>query len=106
IAVNQSGASVRQIAVPHLVGAFGQIEPGDFAAAAGIEQAELDALGIGGEHGKVGAKTVPGSTERIRAAGVEPVGVRSHRSTVVAKINGAKRREHELDRVRLAVRSK
>src|ERR1051326_6766531 len=80
LAVNVPEPHVWQVAVPHLVGVLRHFEAGDFAAAAGVEQAELDALGMRGKHREVGAETVPSGAERIGTAGFEPVRKGSQRS--------------------------
>ena len=71
IAVNEPGVRIGKIAVPNLIGVFRQHELCDLAAAGRIEQAEIDALGAGGEHGKVHAQPVPGGAKRVRRAADE-----------------------------------
>jgi hypothetical protein len=68
VAVEQPGHGLGQIAVPHLVGVFGQRDAVDLAPAAGVEQAQLDPLGVGGEQREVDARAVPGCAERRGAA--------------------------------------
>ncbi|MET3823440.1 hypothetical protein ABID76_006166 [Burkholderia ambifaria] len=70
-AVHGARMRVRQVAVPHLVGAFGQVEAREFLAAGRVEHAQLDALRMRGKHREVGAKAVPRGAERIAAAGFE-----------------------------------
>ncbi len=71
IAVEQARKDVRQIAVPDLVGVFGEVDPLDLATAVRIEQTELDPLGIGGEEREIDAAAVPGGPERSGAAGTD-----------------------------------
>jgi hypothetical protein len=63
--VEQAGAGVGKVAVPDLVGPFRQFQPGDFLPACRIKQAQVDPVGIGGEHGEIDAEPVEGGTERI-----------------------------------------
>src|SRR5689334_2518804 len=83
VTVDQAGTGLRQVAVPYLVGEFRQREPRHFASAGGIEQAKIDSMGVGGENGEVGAKPVPGGTERDRCAGQKSVGKGSHGSSLL-----------------------
>ena len=46
VAVNQTGARIAQIAVPHFVGTFRQVETRDLAAPARIKKAKLHPLGM------------------------------------------------------------
>jgi hypothetical protein len=72
-AVELAGASMRQIAVPDLVGAFRQRIARQLLAARGVEQAEVHAFGIGREHRKIDAQTVKGRAERVGGSGLEAV---------------------------------
>ncbi len=65
VAVEHPRKAVRQVAVPDLVGPFGQRITADLTAASRIEQAEFDLLRMGGEHREVHALPVPGGAERI-----------------------------------------
>ncbi len=65
IAVDRAGPRIRQVAVPDLVGVFGQGDPLDLAVAPGIEQAELDLGRMRREQGEVDAEPVPCRTERV-----------------------------------------
>jgi hypothetical protein len=69
IAVEQPGHGFRQIAVPHLVGVFGQRDAFDLAPAAGFEQAQVDALGVGREQGEIDARAIPRGAEREERPG-------------------------------------
>jgi hypothetical protein len=57
--------------MPDFVGAFGQIKARDFAAAGRIEQTKLDAFGVRGEDGEIGAQAVPGGAKGIGIAAIE-----------------------------------
>ena len=57
--------------MPDVAGARGQLKTSDFAAAVGIEQAELDALGVGRKDGKIGAASGSVGAEYLRGAGLE-----------------------------------
>ena len=72
IAVELARADVGQVAVPDLVGVLGQHDPLQLALAAGIEQAELDLLGIGAEQGEVDAPAIEGGAQRIGGTGPNP----------------------------------
>jgi hypothetical protein len=81
VGVEQAGAGVRQVAVPDLVGPFGQRQAMQLALARRVEQAELDPARMRGEHGEVDARAVPGRAERIGEAGPElHPGTRSKKS--------------------------
>src|SRR5215471_19908079 len=84
IAVDQAGAGVGQIAVPHLVGAFRQRKAGDLAATRRIEQAKVDAGGVGGEHREIYAKPVPGRAQRVGCARQQPIRPSRHASASLA----------------------
>ncbi|MNV94385.1 hypothetical protein D3C71_1891740 [compost metagenome] len=60
VAIDQPGLSVRQIAVPDLIGAFRQIEAAQFLAAFRVEQAQFHAGGVGGEDREVHAQPIAG----------------------------------------------
>ena len=72
VAVELARADVRQIAVPDLIGVFGQHHPLELALAAGVEQAQLDLLGVGAEQREIHAPPVEGGAERIGRAGPDP----------------------------------
>jgi hypothetical protein len=61
IAVEQPGTRIRQIAVPHFIGALRQREGLNLPLAGRIEQAKVDALRVGGKHREIGAEAVPGA---------------------------------------------
>ena len=72
VAVELAGPRVRQVAVPDLVGVLGQHDPLELALAAGIEQAELDLLGVGAEQGEVDAPAIEGGAQGISDTGPDP----------------------------------
>ncbi|CFM33239.1 Uncharacterised protein [Bordetella pertussis] len=76
IAVDQARLRVGQVAVPHLVGAFGHGQARQLLAAARVEQAKLDARGVGREHGEIHAQAVAGGAQRGGQAGQQSVGQR------------------------------
>lgn len=69
IAVESSRTNIGQIAVPDLIGVFGQFDTGGFLAAVGAEQAQLDPLRVGGKQGKIGARTIKGGAQRMWGTG-------------------------------------
>ena len=69
VTVALSGNDIVEIAVPDILGAFGQRDAFDLAAALSVEQAQLDLLRMGGEQREVGAPAIPGRAETIVAAG-------------------------------------
>ncbi|MNL50604.1 hypothetical protein D3C87_1736330 [compost metagenome] len=71
IAVDQPGLRIRQVTVPDLVGAFGQVEAPQFLAAARVKDAQLDAGGVGREYGEIHAQAIAGGAKRIRLTGGE-----------------------------------
>jgi hypothetical protein len=64
IAIDHAGPRAGQIAVPHLVGAFRQGEPSHLAPAGGVEQAEVEAIGVRRKYREVDAEAVPGRPEQ------------------------------------------
>ena len=68
VAVDGAGAGVRQIAVPDLIGIFGQFYAIELGPAGWVEQAELDLGGIGREQGEIHPQSVPGGPERVGQA--------------------------------------
>ncbi len=62
IAVDGAGAHIDQVAVPDLVGVLGQLDALDLGLTVGVEQAQLDLGGIGGEQREVRALPVPERT--------------------------------------------
>ncbi len=72
IAVWLTGRHIVEIAVPHVVGMFGQCDALDLAMAELVEQTKLDFLGVGGEQRKVGSTPIPGGAEGMRGARREP----------------------------------
>lgn len=63
--VEQTRTGVGEIAVEDLVGLLRQLYARDLASAGRVEQAEVDLLGVGGEHREVDPEPVPGRAERI-----------------------------------------
>ena len=64
VAVDRAGPRVGQIAVPDLVGVFGQLDALELALAVVVEQAELDLGRVGREQREIDAEPVPGGAER------------------------------------------
>jgi hypothetical protein len=62
VTVQQSGARFGQIAMPNLVSLFLQGNAMQFSAAAAVEQAQLDFLGVFGEDGEVHSFAIPSSS--------------------------------------------
>ena len=91
--------------MPDFIGAFRQSEARDLSAAVWIEQAKLDTLGMRGKHREVGAQPVPRGAERIGRAALQS-GWKSDdiASSLVAQKDRRKRRQDQLERLRLAVR--
>ena len=67
-AVELSGLHVREIAVEHLIGIFGKLDPVRLLGAGRVEEAQLDLGGVGREQGEIGAPTVPERSARMRGA--------------------------------------
>ena len=65
VAIECSGMHIRQIAVKHLVGIFGQFDAGRFGLSRGIEEADFDLRGVRGEQREIAPVTVPVHTARI-----------------------------------------
>ena len=68
VAVDCTGAGIRQVAVEDLVRVFGQLDAFDLGLALVVEQAELDLVGVGGEQREVYPRPVPGGPKRRGAA--------------------------------------
>src|ERR1700732_136576 len=66
VAVNRSGMHIRHIAVPDLVGEFGQLD--SLALAGLVEEAELDPRRIGREQREIDPLAVPGGPKWMRQA--------------------------------------
>ncbi|MNN35150.1 hypothetical protein D3C81_1489920 [compost metagenome] len=73
VTVQHAGLGQRQVAVPDLVGAFGQRQALDLLAAVGRKQAQLDACGVGGEDREVDAQAVPMRAKGVGLAGQQTV---------------------------------
>jgi len=69
IAVELPRADFRQIAVPYLVGIFGQRDAFGLPPAAGVEQAEFDLRRTAGEQGEISAGAVPDGAELVGRSG-------------------------------------
>ena len=65
IAVDGAGPRIRQIAVPDLVGIFGQLDTVELVAAGRIKQAQLDLGCVCGEQREVDTQSVPGGAQRM-----------------------------------------
>jgi len=72
IGVDGAGPRIRQVAVPDLVGVFGQLDAFELALALDVEQAELDLVRVRGKQREIHARSVPGGAERKRAAFAHP----------------------------------
>src|SRR6516162_3458862 len=66
IAIDRAGMHIRQVAVPDLVGVFGQLEARRLALTGFVEQAELDTRRIGRKQREVRPLAVPGGAKRMR----------------------------------------
>ena len=71
VAVELARPDVGQVAVPDLVGVFGQGDAVGLAPAVGVEQAQFDLGGVGGEQGEIDARSVPGRAARMGQAGLD-----------------------------------
>src|SRR5262245_44398223 len=68
ICVELAGAEVRKVAVPDVVRALREPDAGALAAAPGVEEAELDRLGVLRKEREIDPFTVPCRAERMGAA--------------------------------------
>src|SRR5262245_45174533 len=73
VAVPQAGAGFRQVDVPHVLGLFGDRDP---RLPVSVEEEESVPRGVLGGESEVGARAVPGGSERIRPAGPGTHGMR------------------------------
>ncbi len=55
--------------MPDLIGLLRQRNTVQFATPLGVEQAELDLLGVLGKNREIYALAIPGSAERVRSSG-------------------------------------
>ena len=69
VAVELAWDDIVEIAVPNVLGAFGQRNALDLASTLSIEQTKLDPFGVGREQRKIGATSVPGGAKRMRQSG-------------------------------------
>jgi len=69
VAVGLAGARLGQVAVPHAIGAVAQRNALQLLAAAIVEKAQLDLLGVLREESEVDALPVPGGAARVRPPG-------------------------------------
>src|ERR1700722_7989752 len=74
VAIDRRRPQIAHIAMPNLVGVFGQRNALDLLFAARVEQAELDFRGVRGEQREIDALAVPGHAERMRQTFAKPVG--------------------------------
>jgi hypothetical protein len=72
VAVELSGGVVVEVTVPNVLGALGQRDALDLAAAVAVEQAELDPLGAGREQREIRSAPVPGGAQGVRRTGRKP----------------------------------
>ena len=77
VAVDLPGLDVRQIAVPDAVGVLRQGDPLQLPVTRTVEQAQVDAGGIGREQGEVDAVAVPGRPQGILASGPDSAAQRA-----------------------------
>jgi len=68
IAVDQPGLGVGEVAVPDLVCAFGQRNAIGLTPPGRVEQAQIDLLGMRGEHCEISSQAVPSGAQRIGRA--------------------------------------
>ncbi len=81
ISIQFSGARFGQIAMPHLISLFAQPHALQLAAAAAVEQAQLDALSVFGKQREIDALAVPGGALRIGSARPDCGDVVGHRKS-------------------------
>src|SRR5665213_4060853 len=89
VSVERAGPQTRQVAVPDFVGEFGQRVTRDLAPSARVEDAQVDALGVGGEEREVDAGAVPVRAERIGAARFEAFRHRHYGTKTIAASAGS-----------------
>ncbi|TXT38767.1 MAG: hypothetical protein FD135_2654 [Comamonadaceae bacterium] len=70
-AIHQAGLGSWQITVPDLSGVAGQGHAGQFGAAIGIKQTQLDAMGMAGKHGNIHAMPIKMSPQGPRMSGLQ-----------------------------------
>ena len=73
-AIDQPGPGIGKVTVPDLVGAFRQVVAHDLAPPGRIEQAELQARGMSGEHRKIDTQTIPRRPQGPGCAGEQSIG--------------------------------
>ncbi|MCY1352256.1 hypothetical protein D9M69_385450 [compost metagenome] len=64
VTVDLPRVGIGQVAMPDLVGVFGQVDALQLGFAAGIEQAQLDLGGVGREQREIDPQAVPGGAQR------------------------------------------
>ena len=69
VAVQLARPDALQVGVPHVARLLGQRDAGGLFAVDVVEQAQLDAGGVLGEDGEVGALAIPGRAQRVGATG-------------------------------------
>src|SRR5690349_1528150 len=104
VAVDDAGAAAWQIAMPNLVGVFGQRIACDLATPGGIEDAEINARSVAGENGEIGPQSIPCGAQGKGHPGLEAIGERRHGSAFCAKIERREGWQGKVERLRFAVR--
>ena len=102
-AVELAGAEVGKVAVPDLVGELRQRDAVGLAPALGVEEAELDPRGMGGEDRDVDAGAVPGGAERKGQSGGDAKGGGHAGHLVRPGIRQPEPTDHGTDRAARAV---
>jgi hypothetical protein len=69
VTVQLAGPHLRQIGMPDLIGLLRQHHAVDLAPSFGVEQAQLDLLGMLREQREIHAFSIPGCPQRVRATG-------------------------------------
>src|SRR5215469_1249016 len=73
VAVNRAGMRVRDIAMPDLVGEFGQLDSRDLTLASVVEETKLDARRRCREECEIDPSAVPGGASRVSQSFPDPV---------------------------------
>ena len=72
--VDQPRSRTGQVAVPHLISPFGQLEPRQFLATRFVENAQIDLVRIGGKDGEINPQPVECGAQGVRRARFERIG--------------------------------